>query len=1465
MSSVDNRIVQMEFKNAQFEKSVKGSIESIENLKKGLNLDAASKSLQGLQVTGDNFTLAGIGRGVEQLTSRFSTMGIVGMTIIHNITNAAIKMGKKIGGALLGPIIDGGKKRALAIAQAKFQFEGLGMDVKATMASALSAVKGTAYGLGDAALVASQFGASGMRAGDDMTSSLRAVAGVAAMTGREYTNIGNIFTKVAGNGRLMGGELLQLSSSGVNAAATIGKSLGKTEAQVREMVSAGEISFQIFSDAMDEAFGKHAQDANKLYTGSLANVKAALGRIGAELQAPKLDNLRDIFNALIPVIDSVHEALMPLITDFNAATKALTTKVIWSLTDVNFGPLVTILQSVQNIFKGLYSFLAPIKQAFQDIFPPATTTQLLVFTQGIKDLTAKFKVGAEHWWLFYDTFKGVFAVLDIGIYIVKGVTKALLSMVGPLLPIADGMLHVTGAIGNFLVKVNKAIKSSDIFKDSFGKLASIIGPVANVIKTALLLLAEAFNALWSSDTSDMDGFTNKVSNRFAGLNKIIGFLRQSLIDLVDFFKETFPVFGKLAGIISNAISEFWGVILKVFREGNFKALFDLVNGTLMTGLLIGINKYIFSITSIATEGGFLKNITGVFNGVRASLRLWQQELQAKILRSIAVSIGILALSLVGISMIDSGKLTSSLAAIGALLTELFASMLLMGKLAAGPGIIGTIKVIAAMQGLGIAILILAFAMEKLSKLDWGGIAKGLTSVAGLCLILVATSKLLSKASANMVQSSAGLILFAVAINMLADAVIKLAAIDMNSLIKGLGSVGILVVELGIFMKLTSGSGMGIGKSLGLIALAQAILMLSEAVSAFGALSVKELKKGLGAVGMVLGELAIFLKLTGKAKNVISTALGLMILGKAMLILAQAIGALGSMPLKELKKGLIAMAIALGTITLAVRLMPKGMIFTGIGIAIIAGALLVLADAIGVLGGMPVNELKKGLIAMAGALIIIAVAMKLMTTSLAGAAALLIVSGALRVLAEVMGTLGAMSLAQIGKSLLALVGVFAVLGLSALILTPLVPVLLALGVAVLLLGVGCLAVGAGLTLFSIGITALSVALVAGGGAIVLFITELLGLIPMALSQLGIGIIAFAKVIATAGPAIMDAIVTVLTAILNAIIKATPKIIETFFVLLTGILGAIVKAIPMIVSAIIDLVFGIIKAIVDHVGELVTAGANIIIAILEGIADKLPAIIDAAFKVIVSFINGLADAIRGNSQAIEDAVANLIDAIIGAIKSMGHRFVTAGGNAVKGFIKGLVSLPGKLWSAGVDLGKSALNAAKKALGSKSPSKEFEKLGKYSVQGFVGGLGKHTNLASKQATNMGETVISALTGAVSGISDIINGDMDSNPTIRPVLDLSNVNQGLSSAFDKNQNINVDTISSKTATISNMETRRRTSANQSIDQTPAVKGIPGANEGGGVAIAIDKFINNRAQDVQAFAEELEFYRRQTATGKGG
>lgn len=337
---IDERVVSMQFDNKQFEANVKTSMTTIQKLKQSLNFKDSGKSLENLSKAANEVKFDKLLSGVETLEKRFSAMGIVGMRVIENLTDSAMQMVTKTKNLITSTIKQGGISRATNIENARFQLQGLLKDdeaVAAVMKNVSDSVNGTAYSLDAAAKVASQLAASGMRAGDEMFSSLRAVAGVAAMTNSSYEDIGRIFTQVAGQGRMMGDQLLQLSGRGMNAAATLAEQLGKTEQEVRDMVSKGQISFSTFASAMDNAFGEHAKKANETLNGAFSNVKSALARIGAEFVAPLIvqngplvqvlntirEKVNDVKRNIVPFAELVTTTINKLATKVNAAISKL--------------------------------------------------------------------------------------------------------------------------------------------------------------------------------------------------------------------------------------------------------------------------------------------------------------------------------------------------------------------------------------------------------------------------------------------------------------------------------------------------------------------------------------------------------------------------------------------------------------------------------------------------------------------------------------------------------------------------------------------------------------------------------------------------------------------------------------------------------------------------------------------------------------------------------------------------------------------------------------------------------------------------------------------------------------------------------------------------------------------------------------------------------------------------------------
>ena len=259
-------------------------------------------------------------------------------------------------------VISGGMTRALNIERARFQMEGLGMDVDKIMGEGgpvQNAVKGTAYGLDEAAKAASNLGASGITDLNKLETTLTAISGAAAMTNRSYSDIGDIFSTVAANGHLMTQQVRQFSFAGLNVGKVLKDYYENTkgikynlEDIVGEggLVSQGKIDFETFADAMDKAFGEHAKEANKTFDGAMSNIKAAWGRIGGDFFygqdsngffeqiryaiAGDKDDLKNTVG-LIGMIDSIRHALQPFIFTLNEIGMAASKKAYAGFTRIS--------------------------------------------------------------------------------------------------------------------------------------------------------------------------------------------------------------------------------------------------------------------------------------------------------------------------------------------------------------------------------------------------------------------------------------------------------------------------------------------------------------------------------------------------------------------------------------------------------------------------------------------------------------------------------------------------------------------------------------------------------------------------------------------------------------------------------------------------------------------------------------------------------------------------------------------------------------------------------------------------------------------------------------------------------------------------------------------------------------------------------------------------------------------------
>ena len=120
--------------------------------------------------------------------------------------------------------------------------------------------------------------------------------------------------------------------------------------------------------------------------------------------------------------------------------------------------------------------------------------------------------------------------------------------------------------------------------------------------------------------------------------------------------------------------------------------------------------------------------------------------------------------------------------------------------------------------------------------------------------------------------------------------------------------------------------------------------------------------------------------------------------------------------------------------------------------------------------------------------------------------------------------------------------------------------------------------------------------------------------------------------------------------------------------------------------------------------------------------------------------------------------------------------AGKNFAKGFADGINDNRYLAIDAGTKLGNAAYEAAKRAIDSHSPSKKAMKLGNFFGLGFINGIHEYTSDAYNESYSMAEQASKGLSNAISSINDILNNDGTNQPVIRPVLDLSDVENGIS-----------------------------------------------------------------------------------------
>lgn len=1032
-----------------------------------------------------------------------------------------------------------------------------------------------------------------------------------------------------------------------------------------------------------------------------------------------IDSLVRIFNGLYSIVGQVGRAFSQI---FPPMTVAQVVKLTHSFEDLSY-KLTPSIETVVNLgrtFKGFFallhigwSLIKAVGSMIAKIFGASggAAGGLLSMTASLGDFLVKLDESIQNGKLFENIF---------------------------------------GKAGTFIAGVFEWIgKSVDDTSVAWGKFLDFVHKVTNG-------LIKIFNILSSGKYKD---------GTFMGLKSDAGFIKflikvhdlvTSFIDKIKSFSflDWFNVSAGIGGV--GILALFAKIVSQLKAIMALKEKIPFLNGEGLKGLFALLRG---GGGDGDDKGG--KDAPGIVEQLTGAFEKMQQALKARALLQIAAAILALAAAVLILSSIDGGKLAQATAAVGALMAELMLALAGMTFLTKGSGFVKLAGIAGAIVAISAAIVILAGVMKLMSKMSWEEIGKGLASIGGAFLIIAIGIKLMP--AKLLLGTAFALVPMANAIAILVHAIGDVSKLSWEEIGKGLTAIaGAMLLMAGTLRLIPTKTAFLLGLTLN--AFAGSMVVLASAIKSFGEMQWDAIGRGLAAMAGGLLLMVGAFRLMPATGGVVAAA-GIFIMANALVVMAQAFNIFGTMSIESIAHSLVAVAVGLLLMVGAVKLMPDTGVFAAVGILVMANALVIMGQALTAIGGLSIRQIVKGLIGLGGAMVILVAAANLMNGALAGAAAMVIVAAAITLMVPPLVTLSKLTAGQILTALLGLAGAFTVLGVAAALMTPLLPSLLGLAGAVALLGLGTLAAGVGLTALAAGLATLAAVGASGVDGLV----NLLLFIPKLFKAVALGLIDFLGALAEhAGglgksmvilfttmfgaliesgtqlmPKLINFIVTLILALLDAADRTIPKWIETFTHLMIEGLNAIRILTPLIVQTGEDVFMAFIDGINDLIPRMAESGQNAILRMLDGVNEFLPRAIDMGVTIIWNFLDGIERAQYLITNKMFDTAVNMINNLADAIRRNKKPLQEAGHNLASalldGMFDGIAKNAQKVLDSLSSLGKRMRNVTAAVLGIHSPSRVFREFGMFTMLGLAGGINANAEKPLNASQGVAESLIS------------------------------------------------------------------------------------------------------------------------------
>ena len=769
------------------------------------------------------------------------------------------------------------------------------------------------------------------------------------------------------------------------------------------------------------------------------------------------------------------------------------------------------------------------------------------------------------------------------------------------------------------------------------------------------------------------------------------------------------------------------------------------------------------------------------------------------------------------------------------------------------------KVGGTVLAVSVAIGLLAGVCVLLGMVKTEVLLKGVAAV----YVFGALTTAMILATKDAKDCKGNILAMAAVIGIMALAVAALSFIEPTKLIAPTLALTMLIGMFALMEKMAANVN---GSMKTMVTMAVIVALLGGLLIALSVLPTDRALVAAGALSFVLLALSgtmYILSNTGdiSAKTMVTLALMTAIV-LALSVLLTTLTGLASMPISNIVASMVMLAGSLILIAAAVNLM-NGAVSGAAALLIVSAALAIFLPVMQQLGQMSLAEVGTSLLMLAGTFAILGVAGLALGPV---APILIIIGGAIALIGAgaLMAGMGVKAFAE-GLESLAKTGPAGILVLvnSILILVQMIPTIIS-------------------TLIVSIVKSITKAIPQIAEAGVLMIESLLTSIVEHLPKI---LSAGLKIITTLLKGIRDNIqqiveiaVDIALNFIKGITKKLPAIIQAgvdlIFAFIDGISDAIANNGDRARKALVKLGKSMLKGIKDFFGihspskKFIEIGKQLIEGLKNGVKDKVTGAVNTVVDLGKKMVNGIADkgkeflakgkelgsklkdGIGNKADAIKSAATKLVSKASKAIRDKYDSFKKAGSHLVSGLKKGIESGKDKIKSATKGLADNVVGKFKDLLGIASPSKVFIGFGKYIDEGLAKGLKKYASKASNATSYVGKRAIKGMLSAMSQISDLIDGGMETQPSIRPVVDLSDVKTGVGAINKMMAGNHSIGLKSEVSTVSTMMSNRQ---NGNYELLNAIKGLRKDMSSGGNNISLNVQMDyNAGSDANDIANDI-------------